>query len=31
MKDLKDRSIGMNINQKYKQKQMMITMLQDFL
>ena len=31
MKDLKDQSIGMNVNQKNKQKQLIITMLQDFL
>ena len=31
MKDLKDQFIGMNINQKYKQKQLKTLMLQDFL
>ena len=31
MKDLKDQSIGMNINQKEKQKKQMPTILKDFL
>ena len=31
MKDLKDQSTGMNINQKYKQKKQKPTILKDFL